>query len=256
MINIDSHSELICAAKKMVKYASQKNIDLRLFGSVGIGIYCQSNGIIIDETCFKDIDFVGKIEQLNKANEVINDLGFTMTHFQYSKNGEHRVYKSITGKYSRELSIDIYFGMLTFNHTIPPPYFDNVNKYTIPPTQLLISKLAIVEITEKDKKDIALLLHQLLIGNENTTTTIKEGYLVEILCRSCQGWEISQTVIKNLNSVKTYLCNITSIDNSIHNTIMEKIETLTIIIEQSDKSLTWRIRKFIGTKVKHYKEAN
>ncbi|MCQ4341943.1 MAG: hypothetical protein RXN77_00295 [Sulfolobaceae archaeon] len=113
--------------------------------------------------------------------------------------------------------------------------------YTIPPSDLLLTKLQICKITSNDILDVKALLTDLNLGNRESETTIDVGRIVSILS---DDWGFYTTVTDNLKAL---------IEHG-EGAIKEKLESLLKAIEESPKSLKWKARAKIGRKMKWYKE--
>lgn len=121
---------------------------------------------------------------------------------------------------------------------------------TITPSDLLLEKMQIVQITEKDLKDTMILLREHEI-KEHENDVINTKYIAKLLSND---WEFYYTVTTNLKKTKEFLNFFDALTDEDKNIISEKIDKLLDYIEREPKSLKWKARAKIGTRKKWYRE--
>ena len=254
MMELRNRLELIIFSKKIVNLASSKNIDLRIFGSIAVDILCEFNDE--NNVNMKDVDFVAKEEQMPQVLKFFNDIGFSNNNPIYTENGWHYNFNSRENLYKNSLHLDVYFGELTFNHKIPPPYFDDNYKFTIPVSTLLLSKLAIVEITEKDKNAIYKILFTFEISNNDKLNSIHLKYFAEVWSAGWHGWELAKTCSINISNLKKEIVLLDDSKEEYKQRIIRNLNKLQSIMNRVKKNCCWNTRNYIGDKKKHYKDSN
>jgi hypothetical protein len=123
---------------------------------------------------------------------------------------------------------------------------------TIPLAELLLTKMQIVEFTEKDFKDTIVLLREHEIG-ETDKETVNCMHIADILS---DDWEFYYTVTTNLQNVEKLVAGLTSISEEDKADVGAKIRKISDFIETRPKSLRWKMRAKIGTKKKWYREVS
>lgn len=121
---------------------------------------------------------------------------------------------------------------------------------TITPSDLLLEKMQIVQITEKDLKDTMILLREHEI-KEHENDVINTKYIAKLLSND---WGFYYTVTTNLKKTKEFLNFFDALTDEDKNIISEKIDKLLDYIEREPKSLKWKARAKIGTRKKWYRE--
>ena len=123
---------------------------------------------------------------------------------------------------------------------------------TISLADLLLEKLQIVEINEKDVKDVIVLLSDHKIGDKDEKETINIEYIADLLSKD---WGFYYTVTTNLNKIKKLVDSYTQVltQNKVED-VKNKIDITLDRIEKKPKSMGWKMRAKIGTKTKWYKE--
>jgi hypothetical protein len=75
--------------------------------------------------------------------------------------------------------VDVFFDKLSFNHEIDLTKRLDIDPFTISLADLLLEKLQIVKMSEKDAKDVIVLRHEHTL--EGTQKTIDGGYVAKLL---------------------------------------------------------------------------
>ena len=147
--------------------------------------------------------------------------------------------------------IEVFFDKLRMNHEVIFKNRLELFDYTIPPTELLLTKLQIVRINEKDIKDSVIL--QATFEVTDSDRGINADYIAKLLSND---WGFYYTFTTNLGKVKEAVTNkyTNMLNVDIANVVMERINKLMRRIEEEPKSLNWKMRAKIGTSKKWYNE--
>jgi len=189
---------------------------------------------------YKDIDFFGISSQSKKISEVLESFGMIANKRFNALHGDRRLMF-----YDPRLdsTIDVFLDAFEMCHKIVLKDRLTIMKYTIPPSDLLLTKLQIVKITENDIKDIYALLTDLDLGDHDDEKTINVNYIAKLLA---DDWGFYTTVTDNIQKILNEF-------NPPPN-IAEKLKQLLKKLEEEPKSLKWKMRAKIGRKVKWYEE--
>ena len=122
----------------------------------------------------------------------------------------------------------------------------HLSERSLPPADLLLTKLQIVEINKKDIMDVVALLVDVPISDKHSD--IQRERIVSL---TSFDWGIYKTVSQNLDKTDTLLPQLNLPENESKQ-ITEKISQLRKMIEDSPKSLGWKMRAKLGDKVKWY----
>ena len=116
--------------------------------------------------------------------------------------------------------------------------------------ELVLEKLQIVKINEKDIVDMIMLLLEHPWGDHDTNT-INLPYIVRICAND---WGFWRTVTMNLDKVKRLAQTYATLSDNEKAGVAEKVDQAAAAIEAAPKSLGWKARAAIGDKVKWYKD--
>jgi len=123
-----------------------------------------------------------------------------------------------------------------------------IDNPTIPLADLLATKLQVVEITEREYRDVMALVRDHDVGDFDKPETINGTYLAG-LCRD--DWGIYKTFTINianiLNALPKYDLESLSVD-----IVQKRLEDIRNRIENAPKSVRWKLRARVGEKVQWY----
>ncbi|MGC8647755.1 MAG: phosphoribosyltransferase [Candidatus Micrarchaeia archaeon] len=236
--------ELLGKAIETIEKAKKEGIPLHLIGGLAFS-YLAKKGREIKEFSreTKDIDFFSLSKYLEKINKLMLSNGFEEDKRFNALYGAKRMQY-----YYKGVKVDLLLDEFRMSHMIPLKEKIQLGRVTIAPSDLLLTKLQVAEINEKDIKDILALLVDFKMGNADTASTIDSGYIAELLS---DDWGLYKTVMQNLEKANRYLESL-NISQRIKSQISTEIEYLRNAIELRPKSIRWKLRAKIGEKVRWY----
>ncbi len=125
-----------------------------------------------------------------------------------------------------------------------------VDKPTIPLAELVIEKMQIVQINEKDIIDTIMLFREHRVGDKDNEFI--NGKLISKL--TSDDWGLWRTLTGNLTLVESYLTKYPQLTDEDRRVVTENINELRTWIDAAPKSLKWKSRAVIGEKKKWYKD--
>lgn len=237
-------------AFRIIKAAEEKGIILRLIGAIAIRIHCPNYSYLLDKMNRKltDIDFVAYGKFFDKIRKLFTELGYREDFMITRLFGTNRLlFYNENPPYNHT---DIFLDKLEFNHTINFRGRLELEKYTIPLAELLLEKMQIVKINEKDIIDTIVLIREHEIG-ESDKECINAKYIAKILAND---WGFWKTVTDNLKFIKKYMQKYDMLTSEDIEDVSTKIDKILEYIDKEPKTMKWKWRAKIGTKVKWYRE--
>ncbi len=146
--------------------------------------------------------------------------------------------------------IDVFFDELNYNHPIHYKDRLEIHPYCVSLTDLLLQKLQIVKINDKDLKDTMLLLLASTVG-ETDNGTINARYVAS---RMADDWGFCYTSTTNLAKVKEASQKLGVLTTESRATIQANADRILEFIENAPKSGKWKKREKTGTKKSWYNE--
>jgi len=242
-------NDFVNEAKMLVSSAEKEGIPLRMVGVLAIYIHCPDFQSYYEHMKRPptDIDLVTYSTHREKLPEFLEKKGYVPDKWIMKSwfARDRHIYYSKTGK-----KLDIFFDKLSFNHEIDLRGKLHLDTPTLTLANLLLSKMQIVKINEKDIKDTIILIREHSLGNTDNDV-INIEYIAQLLSKD---WGFYYTVVTNLKKVKSWLNNFEWLKKDDIKDVEMKINKMIDIIEKKPKSLGWKLRARIGTSKKWYNE--
>jgi hypothetical protein len=226
-----------------------QHIVMRLIGALAFRTHCPKFGYIQDELgrVFTDIDFASYSRFFKDIIRLLTELGYEEDKMVTRLFGETRLLFH-DQKYGRH--IDIFFNKLDFCHVLPLNGRLEQEEITLPLAELLIEKMQIFRLNEKDLIDTIMLLREHPIGNSDDETIN-----CEIVCGlTSNDWGLWRTVTGNLDMVVEFLGRYPQLTGEDREVVQGRIDELKKHINAHPKTLRWKLRNVIGERIKWYKD--
>jgi hypothetical protein len=147
--------------------------------------------------------------------------------------------------------VDVFLDRLDFCHPIELKGRLEMDPVTIPLTDILLEKLQIVEINEKDLKDLVVLLLEHPVADRQADGAFDASYLVDLLSRD---WGFSYTVSLNLDRIRRYMDTIPELTEEQRAVVSTRIDDVWGRVEAAPKNLKWKLRARVGPSRRWYQE--
>lgn len=237
--------------KRIIKASNDAGIILRVIGSLAFQSHCPKFGYLQAAMgrAYTDIDFAAYRKQTKEIQELMAALGYRENREVFIVSEGER---AIFDKPEVGLHVDVFYEKLDFCHIIRWEGRLEVDAPSIPLAEMLLEKMQIVQINEKDVIDtIMLLLEHPLGGIDNETINIKR---VAGLCGS--DWGLWRTTTMNLEKVRVLAQGYEQLTAEQKAKIDTQVKTALARLDQEPKSLAWRLRARVGDRVKWYKDVD
>lgn len=237
--------DILTEAQRILDEAEKKGILLRLFGGMAIRFRCPSATHRGLQRKYADIDVMGLSKQSKEIKKLFTDLGYAPRQiFNAMQVGRRLVFNDI----EHERRVDIFLDVLEMCHRFDFKNRLTLDKLTIPLADLLATKLQVVEITDREYRDIIALLHDHDLADTDTPDTINGAYLAK-LCSD--DWGIYKTFTMTIGNILSALGDF-ELPAHDRETVKKRLEDLQSRIEKAPKSMGWKIRARIGEKKQWY----
>lgn len=195
----------------------------------------------------KDIDLIAHVKDSARLTAVMEGMGIEPNRRFNALHGYERLMFTDPKTGAR---IDVFLDIFRESHVINMRNRLEAFKPTIPPSDLLMTKLQIWRINEKDVKDIIALLLKFNIGSLDSMSELNIGRIIELTSRD---WGLYKTTMINLTRVTDYINGSEEL-RGIRDEVVNKINDIANRINNAPKSIRWRLRSIIGERVKWYEE--
>ena len=229
------------AATQIIDTAEGKGVRLRLFGGLAFKKLCPSAN---DPAYFrenKDIDLMGKRENTREIMKIMETLGYKPRElFNKLNMGQRLIYYDMANR----RRVDLFLDEFVMCHKFDFKESILAGTYTLPITQLLMTKLQVVEKTEKEYKD-------LVVAFKDFDVTSGRGGIwgddISDLC--AKDWGVYTTFWKSLEAVLGRAVELAGGDAGL---VESRVRKLMDLMEASPKSFGWRMRARVGERSRWY----
>lgn len=231
-------------ALRIIDEAQQRGISLRLIGGLAIKLHSPSTSHRALERRYPDMDFVASKRGKDKLPGFLTSLGYEPNKTFNTLSGDRRqLYYDL----ERDRQIDIFIEHFEMCHKLPVGERLDVEPITIPLAELFLTKAQIVQMNEKDIRDICALVldHEVGPGDEEM---INSARIAELCARD---WGLWKTISLSINKVEGFL-NRFSLEPSEVECIASRLEAIKRAMNEAPKSMAWRMRDRVGTRVRWY----
>ncbi len=228
--------------------ARSRDIVLRLLGGLAVKYHCPSASHRALERYYPDLDFFGTTKQGQLTRKLFGDLGYQPNQRFNALQGETRlIFEGATD----QRRIDIFLDVFHMCHTLQIGRRLTLDDYTIPISDLLLTKLQIVEINEKDVRDTIAILQDHEVA-DSPLEADKEKIDANYVGGLCSGdWGLCHTITLTLKKIPGFMSQYDLLPEE-KATVERRIVHLLKFIDHVPKSLKWKLRAAVGEKVRWY----
>jgi len=228
------------AATQIIDRAEAVGVRLRLLGGLAFKRLCPSSSRRYYRDN-KDIDLMGRREDTKEIAAVMEGLGYKPREvFNKLNMGQRLIYYDLVNKRRVDLFLDEFVMCHKFN------FKESIlaGTYTLPITQLVMTKLQVVEKTDKEYLDLiaAFLDFDVTQGHGGI-----DGSEISELCS--KDWGIHTTFTKSLQALAA---RAETLDADDRRTVVARVQRLDAMIRERPKSMGWKMRARIGERARWY----
>jgi hypothetical protein len=220
--------------------AREAQVALRATGGLAVWLRCPSARKAPLERDYKDLDLVAPAGVARAVTGLLDSLGYVADEEFNQLHGHQRLY---FWDAANNRQLDIFIERITMSHDLDLAKRIDLDEDTIPLADLLLTKLQVFEINEKDLKDAVAILADHSLDGENI-----EVDRITSLLGSDWGWW--RTATGNLDRVAAYAAGLDRFEGAA--TVTSRVEELKQRIDQAPKSMRWRARARVGERMRWY----
>jgi hypothetical protein len=241
---INVREDKIAEAIRIIDIARKKGAILRLIGGLAVRNHCE----IIDfcERDYGDIDLVGLKKHFKKINETFKEAGYKENrHVAIATSGQQLQFY----KQDLEDHVDVFLDVFRMEHDVVLKERLNLEDYTISISDILITKLQIYTMNEKDLRDILTIVKDVPIDEEDKSGVINVKYVAQLCAKD---WGLYTDILSNIDKCLNLMHHYNLSPEEIEQ-IQNKLKKLKEAIENEPKTRRWKLRAKIGKKKAWYR---
>lgn len=227
-------------SKRLIAIATQVGLTLRALGGVAIQLQAPDERPLLPRKV-GDIDVTTRKGGKRAAIEVLTTAGYVADdHF----NAFHGAKRLLFYDEANHRKLDVFVGEFSMCHEIPIADRLDREPLTVPLAELMLTKLQIVELNERDQRDIYNLVYH------HDLDELDAEFVAALCARDWGLWRTTR------GTVERCVVNIASYDLPAEaaNTIVDRLKAIWQAIEAAPKTTGWRLRSRVGDRVRWYEQ--
>ena len=193
---------------------------------------------------YKDLDFAVPKKGAGDSDKLLRDAGYE-PHITF--NAMHARERALFFDDHHGRQVDVFIDSFRMCHQIPLSDRLDGSGQTVPLAELLLTKLQIIELNEKDVRDTVLLLHGHPVDEHDDDAV--NGARIARLCAN--DWGLWRTITANLERCRSHVGDY-QLEPSDHDRIHGRFDELLGRIEEEPKSRGWKLRAKVGERKRWY----
>ena len=239
-------SDIIEEAARLADAAVAAGAPVRAIGGVAVRLHASVGVHPALARSYRDIDLVTTSKGGKETGRFLASLGYEPNERFNAMNGSTRLvfYDVDNGR-----QVDVFVGEFRMCHRVPVADRLQLDQKTVPLAELLLTKLQIVHLNEKDLRDIfaVVLEHEIA---EHDEEAINAAYVAALLAAD---WGFWRTARQTIEEARARLGDYALAPEECAR-VDVRLARLWERVEAEPKSLRWRSRAKIGERTRWYEE--
>lgn len=230
----------------LVSAASELGLTVRLIGGVGIRLRLGERYEPALLRPFRDLDVIVRQRDARALEELLAARGWDPARQFNALNGSRRL---LFEDPLSEAQVDVFVEAFEMCHKLPLADALDRPGPALPVTELLMTKLQIVELNAKDRNDCYAILDaaEIVAGDHGE---LEPGRLAELTARD---WGLHHTFELNLERLRDGRAD-GLLRAERAELVRSRIDAIASAMEQEPKSRAWKLRARIGERKRWYDE--
>lgn len=236
--------DIVEEGRRVLSLAEDSGVALRLLGGVAVFLRAPNGLPEPFRRIYHDLDFATVSGGSRACAKLFDAAGYEPgVHFN-ALHGKERLlfFDQGNGRHA-----DVFVGEFRMSHKIPLEGRITLEALTVPLAELLLTKLQIAELNEKDVLDAIALFHGHGVSDEDGDS-INAGRVAEVLA---SDWGLWRTFTGNLAVCRDYLGRY-ELGEEGTGRVEQRFDILGERIEAEPKSRAWKLRARVGERKRWY----
>jgi hypothetical protein len=239
-------TELVPRALELIEAAAAEGIPLRLVGGLAVRVLCPEFPPRLRER--QDLDLASVSAARSQLTEFLIERGHEPDKRFNALYGHKQLFFSAPDG----VAVDVLIDQLDMCHVLS--FRDRIERMptTLDVTDLVLSKLQIVELNEKDVQDVLYLLSAYEVRDGDEVGAIGLDRMIEVVNDDWGWW---RTLTGNLEHIRDLATggSATLIPANATCDAVSQIDALVRAARETPKTLRWRMRATIGDRKRWYR---
>ena len=254
---VAARDAMVEEGRRIVDAARERGIVLRLYGGLGVRAWCDA--IAFCERDYSDFDLIGLHAQRAGIRDLFRELGFAENlHFAQATRGRQLQFVRPCAHGDDDEGrpvhpddhIDVFLDTFRMDHELGLKDRLDLDDYTIPVSDQLLTKLQVHNQDEKDVRDALTLLKDLELADEEAPGVIGLSY---IAAKCAEDWGLYHDVERSLARAEAMLPGY-ALPGDDEARVREGLARVRRALENAPKSRRWRRRARVGERRPWYND--
>jgi hypothetical protein len=234
----------VAEGRRLVDAAAAEGLTVRTLGGVAIHMQAPGQQPLLPRA-LKDIDLVTTRDDASALARLLADVGYVGDEMFNALRGSRR---QLHRDPHNERDLDVFVEEFSLCHTLPIAARLDRDRYTIPLAELLLTKLQIVELNERDERDIYTLCYHHQVSGSG------DGIEADLIAELCAGdWGLWRTCVGTIERCRDDIDRY-NLGSEKEGLITDRLAEIQQRIDEAPKTGKWRWRSRIGERKRWYSE--
>jgi hypothetical protein len=236
-------ADIVAEAERILSAAEARGVLVRLIGGLAVQIQVEAMPPALARP-YGDIDMATIRREGRAVADLLTGLGYEAARQFNALNGDRRL---LFHDRPNARKLDVFVESFHLSHSIPITERIQLEPRTIPLAELMLTKLQVYELTDKDVRDMAALLVSFPVGDQDGGAINADV----IAALTADDWGLWRTSTLNLERVREGVGGL-GLDPSEQQLVLDRLDALSARIEETPKSRRWRLRARVGERRRWY----
>ena len=240
------NAEVVDEGRRLAGNGDGEQLNLKLLGGVAVAVACPEALTRAElRRIYKDLDFAAPRKRSKAISDFLVSEGYVADRPFNALHGATRLlfFDTTNGR-----QVDVFLDVFNMCH-----FLDLRERFATPwaylaPSDLLLMKLQIVQLNEKDVVDAIALALQHECGTEDGAGTMSVRRIAQV-CSGDWGWYT--TIRDNVEVVRDHAVRVLG-QGADAELVAARLGQVISAIDDAPKSVKWKLRARVGRRVKWY----
>jgi hypothetical protein len=239
---VTEEQRTVAAGRAVTVTAASRGLQVRLLGGVAIWLRAHEEARSSLGRPYADLDLIAHRKESRKLREFLASSGFVPDDTFNALHGASRLlfYAS-----DHSHQIDVFLDRFEMSHKFDFTSRLELEPLTLTAADLLLTKLQVAQLTEKDTIDTAMLIWSHEIGDRDAAAVLN----LPIVAAACAAeWGLFTTASDNLETTVRLLPQQTMPD-AARQLVRERVAQIREAMEREPKGIRWNMRARAGRRL-------
>lgn len=230
---------------RLVQMADDAKLAVRLFGGVAIWQRSTERMRALLGRDYADVDLVAHRRGSREVRDLLEAAGYVP---ERTFNATHGASRLLYHAPDRAFHIDVFLDHFTMSHELDFEARLEMEPLTLTAADLLLAKLQVAEVNRKDLTDVAMLLIDHAVADDDGPGRLNAAYVSEV---GASDWGLFTTAGDNLDALDRLAPEL-ELSGEEAGILRDRTGALRERMEQAPKSRAWKLRAKIGRRKRWY----